>query len=112
MVGKKPLKNKKKMTLDGLVAIVGRGFVDTNKATDERIDGLAVMVQTGFSEVYEVVDKGFKKVHEKMDKGFKKVDEELEVIDGRLNTIDRRLDSLAQDHSDRLNHLEKRVGIT
>lgn len=83
------------------------------------IDDLARMVQSGFTEVHEKMDKGFTEVHSKMNKGFTEVHEkfkdmatkeDIAGIKQRLSNIDNRLDNVAT-HERRLVRLEKKVGF-
>lgn len=78
-------------------------MIKKNKKTDSSsrgkvtIDQLALMVERGFNEVCERMDKGLKEVDERFDKvedRLDKVEDRLDAVENKLDRIETRLDSL------------------
>ena len=73
---------RKKVTIEDLAVIVGKGFSDVYKKMDAGFSS----VDERFKEVHEKMDKGFSDVYKKMDKGFsvaRKETEDLAIMVGR-----------------------------
>lgn len=88
------------MTLGGLANLMEKGFKDSDKRTNDKIDNLARITAKGFSEVHTEINdvktemrEGFKQVN----KRFEKVDQRFEQIDGHFLNVDARLDRLEMD---------------
>lgn len=78
---------------------------ETNKKMT--IEDLAVMVGKGFSEVHDKIDSGFARVDKKfdeIDERFDGIDKRFDGVDKRLNGIDNRLDGI----DNRLDGIDKR----
>lgn len=73
--------NKKEITLEDLIAIMQAGFANSEKATDKKIDDLAIMAQNGFNELRTEFKVDLKAVEEKVDD----VKDEISEVKAELN---------------------------
>jgi predicted nucleic acid-binding Zn-ribbon protein len=97
---------QKKITIEYLARMVKDGFEKAEKRTDEKIDGLAVMVQKGFQDVdnrFDAVEKRLDDVEKRLvrlESGFENLRVEVREIKyllsqkasrEELNDLDMRL---------------------
>jgi len=93
-------KSAKKVTLEDLAG----GLANLTKLAQANPRDIGVLSRTTV--------RGFSDVEEKMGVLRSEMDHRFDKVDGRLTTIDRRLDVMADDYGPRLKQLEKKVGIT
>ncbi len=103
----------KKITSEDLVQVIERGFRESDKRTDEKIEKLAVMVQKGFDGVTERMDKmenGIGGIYDRLDR----IENRLDLIESDLADIKNKLYNVIDRHEfeilkDRVVDLERRL---
>jgi hypothetical protein len=94
---------KKKMTMDDLAVVVGKGFSDIRKEVDGKIDNLAIMVGHGFFDMKKEMDKRFEAAEQNLEQFKNTTNSKFEVIGQRFNDMEDHFDGV----ENRLTNIEK-----
>lgn len=78
-----------------------------DKKIDDKIDGLAVIMQDSFQTNQEYMDKRFTEVHEKMDTNFKQIKENFTEVKRQIDNLSRNIVDVV--HQEQFDKLETRV---
>ena len=103
------MKKESKITNEDIAEIIEKGFSESEKRTDKKIDDLARMVANGFSGIEErmATKEDLYTLENKVDKGFEKIDENFREVNMKLHDRDENV----RRNTTRIERLEENVGI-